>query len=69
MIRNIWKIDPGITGLGTLSRVHKMRKKRQKLKIRNPIAVALQKRHGGGVKPHKNKKKYTRKLKHKTLDF
>ena len=36
-----------------------------KIKIRNPFAVALQKRFGGGVKPHKNKKKYTRKIKHK----
>lgn len=35
------------------------------MKIRNPYATALQMRHGGGVKPHKNKKKYTRKKKHK----
>jgi len=36
-----------------------------KIKIRNPFAVALQKRFGGGVRPHRNKKKYTRKEKHK----
>ena len=36
-----------------------------KLKIRNPYAVALQKRHGGGVRPHQDKKRYTRKKKHK----
>ncbi len=36
-----------------------------KLKIRNPYAVALQKRHGGGVRPHQDKKRYTRKRKHK----
>lgn len=38
---------------------------KDKLKIRNPYTVALQKRHGGGVRPHKDKTKYTRKLKHK----
>ena len=38
---------------------------KDKLKIRNPYAVALQKRHGGGVRTHKDKAKYTRKLKHK----
>lgn len=37
---------------------------RKKLKIRNPYATALQKRHGGGVRPHKDKSKYTRKKKH-----
>jgi hypothetical protein len=33
--------------------------------IRNPYAVALVLRHGGGVKTHRDKKKYTRKIKHK----
>tara|TARA_B100001287_G_C22304088_1_gene354154 strand:- start:80 stop:319 length:240 start_codon:yes stop_codon:yes gene_type:complete len=37
----------------------------KKDKIRNPYATALQKRHGGGVKAHKDKSKYTRKVKHK----
>ena len=37
----------------------------KKAKIRNPYATALQKRHGGGVKAHKDKSKYTRKVKHK----
>ena len=36
-----------------------------KIKLRNPFVVALLERWGGGVKPHKNKKKYTRKEKHK----
>jgi len=36
-----------------------------KIKIRNPYATALVLRHGGGVKVHRDKKKYNRKLKHK----
>ena len=39
--------------------------KANKIKMRNPYATALQKRHGGGVKAHKDKSKYTRKVKHK----
>ena len=39
--------------------------KREKLKSRNPFTMALILRHGGGVKAHKNKKGYTRKIKHK----
>ena len=39
--------------------------KASKIKMRNPYATALQKRHGGGVKAHKDKSKYTRKIKHK----
>jgi hypothetical protein len=39
--------------------------KANKIKMRNPYAAALQKRHGGGVKAHKDKSKYTRKVKHK----
>jgi hypothetical protein len=35
------------------------------IKIRNPYATALQKRHGGGIKVHGDKSKYTRKTKHK----
>ena len=35
------------------------------IKIRNPYATALQKRHGGGVKVHGDKTKYSRKEKHK----
>ena len=42
-----------------------MRSQTNKIKIRNPYATALQKRHGGGVKVHKVKSKYTRKVKHK----
>ena len=38
---------------------------KKKMKIRNPVAVALQKRHGGGVRPHLDKTVYTRRLKHK----
>ena len=37
----------------------------KKIKIRNPYATALQKRHGGGIRVHKDKSKYTRKKKHK----
>lgn len=39
----------------------------EKMKARNPYATALQKRHGGGVKVHKDKTKYTRKVKHKNV--
>ena len=35
------------------------------IKIRNPYATAVQKRHGGGVKVQKDKSKYSRKVKHK----
>jgi len=38
---------------------------KKEIKIRNPYATALQKRHGGGIKVHKDKTKYTRKTKHK----
>tara|TARA_B100000941_G_scaffold277428_1_gene240918 strand:+ start:640 stop:774 length:135 start_codon:yes stop_codon:yes gene_type:complete len=39
--------------------------KNKKLKSRNPYATALMLRHGGGVKVHKDKKRYCRKQKHK----
>ena len=38
-------------------------------KKRNPYAVALQLRHGGGVKVHKDKARYNRKVKHKVERF
>ena len=41
----------------------------KKRKIRNPYATALQKRHGRGVKVHRDKKKYSRKIKHKSSNF
>ncbi len=41
---------------------------KNEMKTRNPYATALQKRHGGGVKVHKDKKKYSRKVKHKGRD-
>ena len=40
-------------------------KKIKTLKNRNPFATAMMLRHGGGVKRHKDKTKYTRKTKHK----
>ena len=44
----------------------KMNKRdKKKIAIRNPYATALQKRHGGGVKVHRDKARYTRKVKHK----
>ena len=41
---------------------------KDEIKFRNPFATALQKRHGGGVKVHKDKKRYSRKVKHKGSD-
>jgi len=38
---------------------------RKKIPVRNPYATSLQKRHGGGVKVHRDKKRYTRKVKHR----
>ena len=49
----------------SLTHVTGVAKMRNKLKIRNPYTMALTLRHGGGVKRHKDKTKYTRKLKHK----
>ena len=39
--------------------------KHKEIKSRNPYTMALILRHGGGVKPHKDKTKYSRKTKHK----
>jgi len=44
-----------------------MSRTRKYISARNPFASALQKRHGGGVKVHRDKAKYTRKIKHKVL--
>ena len=41
---------------------------RKMIAHRNPYATALQKRHGGGVKAHRDKTRYTRKVKHKARD-
>ena len=43
----------------------KKSKKFEKLKPRNPYQTALVQRHGGGVKVHRDKTHYTRKIKHR----
>ena len=56
-------VSPSLTFLALKKVI--MKSQTNKIKMRNPYATALQKRHGGGVKAHKDKSKYTRKVKHK----